>query len=100
MEYFTLAAESTTGQQRDVLDAALQAAWNACAAVACPKCGVAAWQYCRDRTAGVSYVARFHRARQDAAGAGGILRPLGINGLSWAKSAGRFAWDSRPIPVV
>lgn len=100
VEYFTLAQNPTAEHQQPAVDNAVRRAWNACAAVACPKCGVAAWQYCRDRTAGISYVARFHRARQDAAGADSILRPIGVNGLSWAKGTGRFAWDGRRVPAV
>ena len=99
VEYFTLAAKPATGYQQAAVDAALRRAWNACAAAACPKCGVPAWRYCRDRTAGALYVARFHRPRQDAAGVDGILPAVGINGLSWAKAAGRFAWDGRRIPM-
>ncbi|MFD9092845.1 hypothetical protein [Streptomyces collinus] len=44
--------------------------------------------------------ARFHRPRQDAAGAPGILALVGINGLSWAKCTGRFMWDDRRVPAV
>ncbi|MFB7353479.1 zinc finger domain-containing protein [Streptomyces gardneri] len=95
MDYFTLpvpaSSDSTT------VKAALRRAWNACAAVRCPKCGAAAWQYCRDRTGGVLYATRFHKPRQDAAGTPTILGAVGINGLSWARAKGRFVWDDRRV---
>ncbi|CAK7286626.1 hypothetical protein ACNFR7_11280 [Streptomyces sp. RM1] len=99
MEYFTLTAKSTAGDSTAV-EAALRQAWNACAETACPKCGVTAGQYCRNRTRGSWYVTRFHRPRQDAAGVPQILPPVGINGLSWAKGKGGFLWDGRRIPTV
>ena len=99
-DYFTL--DPTTKATRDpaVVDAALRRAWNACAGVPCSKCGVSAWQYCRDKTRGAWRVTRFHRPRQDAAGAPGILAQVGIHGLSWAKGNGVFAWDDRRVPTM
>jgi hypothetical protein len=99
MEYFTFAAKPT-GLDPAGIEAALCRAWNACAGVACSKCDVPPWQYCRNRTSGTWYVTRFHRPRQDAADASGILALVGIYGLSWAKGAGRFTWDSRRVPEV
>ncbi|MGW2038707.1 zinc finger domain-containing protein [Streptomyces virginiae] len=99
MDYFTLPAK-VSGHDAVAAEAALRQAWNACAAVHCSKCGAAAWQYCRNRTGGALYVTRFHRPRQDAAGAPEILRPVGINGLSWARGKGAFVWDGRRIPEV
>ncbi|MFC8996327.1 hypothetical protein ACFT7U_11555 [Streptomyces rochei] len=99
MEYFTLAAKKHTSEPGAV-EAALRQAWNACTETACPKCRVPAWQYCRDRTAGVLYVTRFHRPRQDAAGVPQVLPPVGVHGLSWAKGKGRFQWDDRRVPTV
>jgi len=80
MEYFTLAAKPTD-QDAATIEAALGRAWNACAGVACSKCHVPPWQYCRNRTGGAWCVTRFHRPRQDAAAAPGILAPVGIYGL-------------------
>ncbi|WP_455567604.1 zinc finger domain-containing protein [Streptomyces anandii] len=98
MEYFTLVAKPT-GHDPATIEAALRRAWNACAGVACPKCGVPPWQYCRNWTSGGPwYVTRFHRPRQDAAGAPEILAPVGIYGLSWAKGTGRFTWEGRRVP--
>lgn len=99
MEYFTLTAKPA-GHDSATVEAALRRAWNACAEAACSKCGVAPWQYCRNWTAGAWYVTRFHRPRQDAAGAPKLLAPVGINGLSWAKGTGRFVWDDRRVPSV
>lgn len=100
MEYFTLTAKPTTDNPVAV-EAALRRAWNACAKTACPKCGVPAGQYCRNRSARSDWhVTRFHRPRQDAAGVPQILPLVGIYGLSWAKGKGRFLWDSRRVPTV
>ena len=96
MEYFTLTAKPT-GQDVRTVDAALRRAWNACAGVACPKCDVPSWQYCRNWIRGAWSVTRFHRPRQDAAGAPEILAPLGIYGLSWARGTGAFRWDNRRV---
>lgn len=99
VEYFTLAAKP--GDPRALrIEEALREAWTACAAQPCTKCHVPARQYCRDRTAGVHRVVRFHRPRQDDAGVPAILGPVGIGGLSWAKGKGSFEWDNRPIPTV
>uniref|UniRef100_UPI003F497A46 zinc finger domain-containing protein n=1 Tax=Amycolatopsis sp. CA-096443 TaxID=3239919 RepID=UPI003F497A46 len=98
-EYFTLAAKPS-GVDPSVVDAALRQAWNACADVACPKCGVQAWQYCRNLTGGSWWVTRFHRPRQDAAGAQQILARAQVHGLSWAKGNGVFAWDDRRISTL
>ncbi|MFD8847647.1 hypothetical protein [Streptomyces sp. NPDC059604] len=98
MDFFTLPVPP--GSDPMVVEDALRQAWNACAAVYCPKCGVAAWQYCRNRTGGTLYVTRPHKPRQDAAGAPGILGPLGLNGLSWAKGKGIFVWDDRRVPEL
>lgn len=99
MEYFTL---DTTQSSVDTatVEAALRRAWNACAGVPCTKCGVPAGQYCRNRTRGTLWITRFHRPRQDAAGARDVLAAVDIHGLSWAKGKGRFAWDDRRIPAV
>jgi hypothetical protein len=99
--FFTLAAPSTDQPQAEV-EAALRRAWSACADVACPKCGVAAWQYCRNPMAGRRgwMVTRFHRPRQDAASAPAILSPVGIYGLSWAKGKGRFEWRGQRAPAA
>lgn len=99
MEYFTLDAKPT-GTDSATVDAAQRRAWNACAGMACSKCNVSAWQYCRNWTSGVWRVTRFHRPRQDAAGVPGILAPVGIHGLSWAKAKGGFEWDNRRVPTV
>ncbi|MFE2128633.1 zinc finger domain-containing protein [Streptomyces amritsarensis] len=99
MDYFTLPAKASADDVA-ATEAALRRAWNACAAVRCSKCGAAAGQYCRNRTGGTLYVTRFHRPRQDAAGAPEILRPVGINGLSWARAKGAFVWDGRRVPQV
>jgi hypothetical protein len=100
MEYFTLGAKKTSGDPAAV-DAALRQAWNACASVACSKCGVAAWQYCRNSTGGTLLVTRFHRPRQDAAGAPKILARVGVRELSWAKAkGGGITWDDRRVPTV
>ncbi|GAA3375552.1 hypothetical protein GCM10017750_13490 [Streptomyces racemochromogenes] len=99
MDYFTLPPKASGGNVA-ATEAALRRAWNACATVRCSKCGAAAWQYCRNRTGGTLYVTRFHRPRQDAAGAPEILRPVGINGLSWARGKGTFVWDGRRVPEV
>ena len=96
MEYFTLPTPPSA-EDPDAVQAELRRAWNACAAVACPKCLVAPWQYCRNRTGGELFVARFHKPRQDAAGAPAILAALGITGLSWAKQTGTHVWDERKI---
>lgn len=98
MDFFRLAAAP---DERDpaAFDAALRRAWNACAAVACPKCRVAAWEHCRNRTAGVSHVAQFHKPRQDAANALDITRPVGIYGLGWAKFRS-VAWAGQRIPPM
>ncbi|MFE9630106.1 hypothetical protein [Streptomyces sp. NPDC006463] len=98
MDYFALPAPAD--HDSATTKAALRRAWNACAAKPCSKCGVTAWRYCRNRTGGVLYVTRFHRPRQDAAGSPAILRPVGINGLSWAKGKGVFVWDDRRVPEV
>lgn len=100
MEYFTLVAKKPTSHDRSAVESALRQAWNACAETACPKCHVPAGQYCRNSTAGVMYVTRFHRPRQDAAGVPQILPPVGINGLSWATGRGRFKWDDRRMPTA
>ncbi|MEU3907934.1 hypothetical protein AB0F20_29690 [Streptomyces goshikiensis] len=97
MEYFTLSAASA-GQDPAAIHAALREAWNACAGVPCGKCCVPEGQYCRDRARGAWYVTRFHRPRQDAADLPGLLGPLGIHGLSWAKGTGWFVWDDRRVP--
>ncbi|MGW4529105.1 zinc finger domain-containing protein [Amycolatopsis sp. NPDC004378] len=99
-DYFTLDPTSKATRDPAVVEAALRRAWNACAGVPCPKCGVAAGQYCRDKTRGSWWVTRFHRPRQDAAGARGILARVGIHGLSWAKGTGVFAWDDRRVPTM
>ncbi|WP_217144912.1 hypothetical protein [Streptomyces sp. AC627_RSS907] len=99
MKYFTLTTKPT-GHDPSGVEAALRRAWNACAAVACPKCHVPPWQYCRDRTRGAWYVTRFHRPRQDAASASAILTPVGIHGLSRAKGTGVFTWDDRRVPTL
>jgi hypothetical protein len=99
MEYFTLDAKPA-GVDPDIVDAALRRAWNACAAVACPKCGVPARQYCRNWTAGSWRITRFHRPRQDAAGVPEILTPVGVRGLGWAKGKGGFSWVDRHVPTV
>ncbi|MGW6218357.1 zinc finger domain-containing protein [Streptomyces olivaceus] len=100
MEYFTLAPKKTTSHEPQVVEAALRQAWNACARTACPKCHVPAGQYCRNDTAGVTWVTRFHRPRQDAAGVPQILPPVGIHGLNWATGKGRYRWDDRRVPTV
>ena len=99
MEYFTLVSKRTSHDPAAV-EAALRRAWNACVEVACPKCGVEPGRYCRNSTRGVWYVTRFHRPRQDAAGAPGILAPVGVYELSWAKGTGRFVWAERRAPTA
>lgn len=100
MEYFTLATKPS-GHDPATVEAALRQAWNACAGVACSKCSVAPWQYCRNRVSGGPWVVtRFHRPRQDVAGARGVLALVQVYGLSWAKCTGRFAWDSRRVPML
>ena len=99
MEFFTLTAKPTDHDPATV-EAALRQAWNACAEVPCSKCNVPSWQYCRNRTNGAWYVTRFHRPRQDMAGAPEILAAVGIFGLSWAKGTGRFAWDVHQVPAM
>lgn len=99
MNYFSLPMKST-GRDSSTVEAALRRAWNACAAVSCSKCGAAAWQYCRNRTAGSLHVARFDRPRQDAASTPVILSAVGINGLSWARGKGVFVWDDRRVPEL
>lgn len=99
MDYFTLAVKPTS-HATAAIEIALRQAWNACAGVACSKCGVRPWQYCRIWTSNAWYVTRFHRPRQDAAGAPGILAPVGIHGLNWAKGTGRFVWDDRRVLPV
>ncbi len=99
MDYFTLFAKPSAYDAASV-DAALRRAWNACAGAACPKCRVPAGRYCRNLTGGAWYVTRFHRPRQDAADVPGILAPVGVHGLSWAKGTGSFAWDDRHVPTV
>lgn len=94
MEYFTLTAKPTD-QDAHAIDAALRRAWNACAGVACPKCHVPSWQYCRKWSHGAWFVTRYHRPRQDAAGAPQVLARMAIRGLSWAKGTGAFRWDNR-----
>lgn len=99
MEYFTLptpiAAEDPAATQ-----VALRRAWNACAAISCPKCHVAPWQYCCDRTDGILFVTRFHKPRQVHSGASVMLALIGIRGLSWAKRTGMHVWDERRVPQV
>ncbi|MGW1768835.1 zinc finger domain-containing protein [Streptomyces sp. NPDC002073] len=100
MEYFILPSDRTAHDPA-VVEPALRRAWNACAAVACSKCGAGAGRYCRNRTSGGPWrVTRFHRPRQDAAGVPRILGPVGIHGLSWAKGTGSYTWDSRPVPEL
>ncbi len=98
-EYFTLDAKAPTGVDPNTLQAALRQAWNACAGAACPKCGVQAWQYCRNSRSGAWWITRFHRPRQEAAGALELLASVGIHGLSWAKGKGAFQWNGRRIPM-
>lgn len=43
---------------------------------------------------------RFHRPRQDEAGASRILKRARVLGLNWAKLTGSFAWDDRRIPTA
>jgi hypothetical protein len=62
---------------------AVARAFQACAEIRCPKCGVEPWQHCRNRIAGVLVNARFHKPRQVAAGAPAILAPVGIGHLRW-----------------
>lgn len=85
MEYFALDTEQSDADPTEV-EAALRRAWNACAGVACTKCGVSAGQYCRNQTRGIWRVARFHRPRQDTADVPRILAAVNIRGLSWAKA--------------
>lgn len=99
-EYFRLDATQVSGVDAATVEAALRNAWNACAGTACAKCGVPAWQYCRNRTRGELVVTRFHRPRQDAAEVPQILAPIGVRGLSWAKGTGVFTWDDRRIPTA
>ncbi|MFE5565982.1 hypothetical protein ACFQ68_13430 [Amycolatopsis japonica] len=100
MEYFSLSAKKATAEPAAV-DLALRRAWNACAGVACSKCGVSAGQYCRNVAGGIPLVTRFHRPRQDAAGALKILARVGVRELSWAKAkGGRITWDDRRIPAA
>ncbi|AJP02660.1 hypothetical protein TU94_15360 [Streptomyces cyaneogriseus subsp. noncyanogenus] len=99
MEYFNLAVKPT-GHDPATVEAALRRAWNACASVACLKCHVPPWQYCRNVTGGARYVTRFHRPRQDAAGAPALLAPVGIHGLGWARGRGSFLWDDRRLSAV
>ncbi|MFD8494946.1 hypothetical protein [Amycolatopsis sp. NPDC059657] len=99
-EYFGLDTKKASGEPA-VVDAALRRAWNACAGMACSKCGVPAWQYCRNSTRGTLLVTRFHRPRQEAAGALKILAKVGIRELSWAKvRAGGIKWDDRRVPTL
>ena len=97
MDYFTLDTQQPNADPSKV-EAALRQAWNACAGVACTKCGVPAGQYCRNQTRGTWRVTRFHRPRQDAADVPRILAAMKIRGLSWAKGKGTFTWDDRRIP--
>ncbi|MEU9074534.1 hypothetical protein AB0D22_07605 [Kitasatospora sp. NPDC048538] len=70
-------------------------AFAACAAIQCPKCGVDAWQHCRNRTAGTLFNAPFHKPRQVAAGAPEILSEVGIRHLRWQPAVGQTAWDGK-----
>jgi hypothetical protein len=96
MEFFTLASKPT-GHDPAAVEAALREAWNACAATPCLKCRVPPGQYCKNRTAGTFLITRFHKPRQDAAGAPGLLAPVGIHGLSWAKGTGSHVWNGQVI---
>jgi hypothetical protein len=91
MSYFTFPADTAQTEEP------LRRAWKACTDIACPKCRVAAGQYCRDRSAGIDYVTRPHRPRQDAAGASAILGPLGIHGLSWARHTHKAVWTGQAV---
>ncbi|MET9467696.1 hypothetical protein ABZY44_23420 [Streptomyces sp. NPDC006544] len=99
MEYFALTSKTTGHDPADV-EPALRRAWDACAAVPCPKCHVAAGQYCRNPIRGIWYVTRFHKPRQTAADVPSMLGPVGVHGLSWARGTGVFAWDDRLIPAA
>ncbi|MFF1690755.1 hypothetical protein [Streptomyces sp. NPDC058254] len=82
------------------VEAALRRAWNACAAVACPKCRAKPGEYCRNRNGSIWFVAQFHKPRQEAANTLAITRPVGIGGLSWAKCTGRITWSAQRIPTM
>lgn len=98
MELFRLAAKPS--EHDPATEAALRRAWNACAAVPCPKCRAKPWEYCRNRSGGIWFVTQFHKPRQEAANTLAITRPVGIGGLRWAKCRERTAWSAQRIPPM
>lgn len=78
--------------------AAVRRAYLACVETGCTKCRAEPGQHCRNRVAGVEYNALFHKPRQVDAGATGILKSVGIGGLTWLPRPGLVRWDGSRMP--